>query len=84
MTDLESSLVSLVGSFAKMAPPQTALEQAAFLTRRIDALGMDSLDQMELVMQIEERFDVALEEDAVLACVTVADLAALLGEAQAV
>lgn len=41
-------------------------------------LGMDSLERMDLVMRIEERFDVALPESEVLRCKSLSELAKLV------
>ena len=42
--------------------------------RTLSALGLDSLDFLELLNEIEERFDVRIEDDAVTASSTVSDL----------
>ena len=44
----------------------------------LSELGMDSLERMDLVMRIEERFDVALPEGEVLRCKNLSDLAKLV------
>ena len=41
-------------------------------------LGMDSLDKIELVMALEEEFEVVLVDEDVERCKTVADVAALI------
>lgn len=39
-----------------------------------DDLGMDSLDAVELVMALEETFEISIEEDKVATFVTVQDI----------
>ena len=41
-------------------------------------LGMDSLDKIELVMALEEEFEVMIEDSEAEACVTVADVVVLV------
>lgn len=41
-------------------------------------LGMDSLDDIELVMALEDEFDLDIPDDDAEACVTVGDAVALI------
>ena len=41
-------------------------------------LMLDSLDMYEVMMDLEDEFGIDLDEDAVAACVTVADLVRLV------
>jgi len=59
----------------------TRLEVAAvggadILTLQLSALGLDSLDFMELLNDVEEKFDIRFEDDTVTARTTVAELIA--------
>ena len=47
---------------------------AEIAVRTLSAVGLDSLDFLELLNEIEERFDVRIEDDAVTASSTVSDL----------
>lgn len=49
---------------------------ADILTLQLSALGLDSLDFMELLNDVEEKFDIRFEDDAVTAHTTVAELIA--------
>lgn len=49
-----------------------------------DRLGMDSLDKVELIMAIEDEFDVMIDDDEVDRCKTVADVVAVVEQALAV
>ena len=43
-----------------------------------DELGLDSLESMDLIMQIEEKYNIELDESDVLGCKNLADLAGLV------
>ncbi len=45
---------------------------------RVSELNIDSLDRMELIMNIENAFDVLLNEDDVLKCDRVSDIVDLV------
>lgn len=47
-------------------------------TNIAEELGADSLDLVELMMSVEEEFDVTIEEDKVQAFKTVSDVAAYI------
>lgn len=46
------------------------------LTLRLSTLGLDSLDFMELLNDVEEKFDIRIEDDSVTDHTTVAELIA--------
>lgn len=54
------------------------LSNEQFEKLRLDELDLDSLGKMELVMQIEDTLGVSLDEEDMIACVTVSDLVALV------
>lgn len=47
-------------------------------SRLVDDLGADSLDTIEIVMAIEEEFEVAITDEEADRCNTVADIIALV------
>ena len=49
-------------------------------SRLIEDLAIDSLDLVSVILQIQDHFDVVIEEDAVPHLCRVADLAAYLAE----
>ena len=51
------------------------LEKITETTNIADDLGADSLDVVELMMSVEEEFNITIEEDAVRTFRTVADVA---------
>ena len=53
-------------------------DDAVILSAPIAGLGLDSLDKLELIMHLEDRFKVLLDEGAVEKCRTVFDLTTLI------
>jgi len=53
-------------------------DDASLLNLRLSTLGLDSLDFMELLNDVEERFDVTIEDDAVTGQNTVAEFIAAI------
>jgi acyl carrier protein len=51
---------------------------AAMLMLDLNELGMDSLERMDLIMRIEEKFDIALPESEVLKCKNLSELSWLV------
>jgi acyl carrier protein len=45
-------------------------------------LGLDSLDNVEVIMSMEEQFDVELEEADFIQCLTVGDMLKMIQDAQ--
>ena len=56
------------------------LSRDMLLTTRFDDLGIDSLAMLEGVMNIEERFDIRIDEAALDKCVNLKDVVALVTE----
>jgi acyl carrier protein len=59
-----------------------AISDARILSDPITSFEIDSLETMEFIMGVEERFDVQLDEEAVNRCSNVAELAALVAAAR--
>ncbi len=47
-------------------------------TRLLEDLGCDSLDRVEITLEVEDQFDIEVEDADAERCVTVADMLALL------
>lgn len=71
MSDLEE-LVGIIQRISE-APPEPLTGAT-----RIDGLAFDSLDLLELQMEIDDAFKVQMELDAFLQCETLNDLLALI------
>ena len=54
------------------------------LSAPIDSFDIDSLETMEFIMAVEERFDIELNEEAVNRCENLRELAALAAAARRV
>lgn len=65
-------------------PQRNAITDEVLLSTPIRSFDMDSLDTMEFVMAVEDRFDVLLNEESVNACVTLADFTKLVADARSV
>jgi acyl carrier protein len=49
-------------------------------SRLVEDLAIDSLDLIQLILQVQDHFEIAIDEDAVANLCHVADLAAYLSE----
>jgi len=63
-------------------PRGAAMTGKDILAAPIDSFDMDSLDTMEFVMAVEDRFEVELDEAAVNRCATLTDFIALVSQSQ--
>jgi acyl carrier protein len=54
------------------------LESEALLATPLEALDIDSLSMLEVVMNIEERYDIRIDESALDECSTLKEVAALV------
>lgn len=58
------------------------LSDDEILARPISAFGIDSLETMEFIMAVEDRFDIMLNEEDVNRCSSLAELAQLAAAAR--
>ena len=61
-----------------------ALSDEEMLARPIDSFDIDSLETMEFIMGVEDRFDIVLNEEAVNRCSNIAELVELVSAARRV
>ena len=54
------------------------LDRDKLLTTPLDELGIDSLSMLEVVMNVEECYDIRVDESALDECVTLKDVVALV------
>ena len=59
-----------------------AMSNDDILSAPIDSFAIDSLETMEFIMAVEDRFNVELNEEAVSACRSIADLVQLVTAAR--
>jgi acyl carrier protein len=79
ISEIERQLVELLLAFQDQegdAMNDKAI--AALLETPIKDFGLDSLERMDFVMRIEERYDVELDEGEVIACKNLKDFADLI------
>ncbi len=73
---LIAEVVNVIRKAAKI-PPRVPITGDS---RLVEDLAIDSLDLVGLILQLQDHFDVVIEEDAVPNLCRVADLAAYLAE----
>lgn len=79
MTDIEKKTAAIVRGLLDQKPGSLGASTAgAAMTLRLSDLGLDSLEKMDLAMQLEDAFGVSLDEEDFLACDTVSDLVRLI------
>jgi acyl carrier protein len=71
-----AAVVDVIRKAAKI-PPRVAISADS---RLVEDLAIDSLDLVGLILQLQDHFDVVIEEDAVPNLCRVADLAAYMDE----
>lgn len=74
--DIEARLQSLLSRFLER-PAELAPD-----TDFVSGLGLESVQVMEFVMEVEEAFDVAIDLDSLSTVHTLRDLAAVVARAQ--
>lgn len=78
MTDVEKNISAILGELiGQERVSQSATDNEA-TNIRLSNLGLDSLEKMDLAMQLEDSFGVLLDEEEFLACDTIPDLAKLI------
>lgn len=75
--DVEARVKKLLQ--ARLGMPEEALTSEA---RLVEDLEMDSLDSVELAIQMEKEFNIAIGEDLLTEITTVADIVGLIGGLQ--
>lgn len=70
---LEEKIIEAVAKVAKRKPDEVRLESS------FDDLGMDSLDRVCLLFELEQMFDVSIPESEVQGVQTVKDIVQRLG-----
>ncbi len=73
MSDLKQRLVELVATQLGVETDEVVPE-----ARMLDDLGADSLDVVELVMSLEEAFDITVPDEDVETLATIGDMQAYL------
>jgi acyl carrier protein len=72
-----SELAALTRQVAKLSPTTLIAAESRF----VEDLGVDSLDLVALVLEVQERFGVTIDEDQIGSLRTVGDLLRLISEA---
>lgn len=59
---------------------KAALSPADLASRNIDGLGFDSMDKLELVMELEDQLDMLFDNAGLLKCRTLQELVQFIGK----
>jgi acyl carrier protein len=82
MTEIERRTMAIVGALIKQKDRDgNDTSDDKLLATEISDLQFDSLEKMELIMEIEDAFGVLLDEQDVLGCRKVADLVSVVKSA---
>jgi acyl carrier protein len=76
----QTVLVAVNGILVKNG--QVNLSLADMATRNIEDLGFDSMDKLDLVMEIEDQLNMLFANSDLLKCRTVQDLVQFIGKNQ--
>lgn len=74
---------SQLGEVAALARKVAKLPETTLVTsesRFVEDLGIDSLDLVALFLEVQDRFEITIDEDRINTIHTVGDLIALIGE----
>jgi acyl carrier protein len=78
MSDIQEKVIAIICEQLDVEA-ETVLPEASF----VDDLGADSLDQVELIMAMEEEFDVSIPDEDAEKIITVKDAIDYIEKAQA-
>lgn len=79
MSDVASRTAEIVRRLISARPDgDDRSTDEEMMNLRLADLEFDSLEKMGLIMELEDAFDVALDEEDILACERVADLVTLI------
>ena len=75
MTGTEEVLVSELKRFLEEKNKDLNVGELEWLTKEIDDFGFDSVDKLDLVMAIEDRFDLIFDANDIVKCQTLGEIA---------
>lgn len=78
MTDAEKKTATIIRGLIDQKPGNGDSPTDDTMKLRLSDLGLDSLEKMDLAMQLEDAFGISLDEEDFLACDTVSDLVRLI------
>jgi acyl carrier protein len=74
MTSDQLTVVRAIVSILEKKPNYKPLHPDQFLEMSIDDLGLDSVEKLDLVMDLEERFDLVFTTSEVTKCRTIDEI----------
>ena len=80
MTDEQLIAVESIISVLRRKPGSIILPKESYLAMTIDELDLDSLDRLDMVMELERSFDVVFTTSAVVKCNTIDEILSVVRE----
>jgi acyl carrier protein len=75
MTLNEEALIAELKRFLAERNKDVSTDQSKWLSQDIDEFGFDSVDKLDLVMAIEDRFSLIFDANDVIKCRTLGEIA---------
>lgn len=75
MTLNEEALIAELKKFLAEKNKEVNMDQSKWLSQDIDEFGFDSVDKLDLVMAIEDRFSLIFDANDVIKCRTLGEIA---------
>ncbi len=79
MTGTEEILVEELKRFLLEKNKKAVVEDVELLTKDMDEFGFDSVDKLDLVMAIEDRFNLIFDANDIIKCRTLNEIAGSVG-----
>jgi acyl carrier protein len=79
MTGTEEILVEALKRFLLEKNKTAVVEDVELLTKDMDEFGFDSVDKLDLVMAIEDRFNLIFDANDIIKCRTLSEIAGSVG-----
>lgn len=74
----EKTVIDSIRFILNRKQDRVSLEDRQFLEISVDDLELDSVDRLDLVMELEQRFDVVFTTSAITGCRTVEEILAVI------
>jgi acyl carrier protein len=79
MTGTEEILVEALKRFLLEKNKTAVVEDVELLTKDMDEFGFDSVDKLDLVMAIEDRFNLIFDANDIIKCRTLSEIGGSVG-----
>jgi acyl carrier protein len=83
MTPEQKTAIECVLHILKRKPNHAVREEQQYLSANLDDFELDSIDRLDLVLELENRFDVVFTTSAILKCRTIEEILAVIRDDRA-